>query len=127
MDPQAEVLLRKAVDDRAALEFDLPEGIFGFHAQQAYEKLMKAVIASRNIRFERTHDLGKLLAHVESIGEGPLPAPSVLASLQSFAVDLRYEDENVEKESLDREKVRQEVDTLIAFVTNKLTDKGPGE
>ncbi len=45
MDPQAPLLLRKASEDRAALIYDLPDGIFGFLAQQAFEKLLKSLIA----------------------------------------------------------------------------------
>jgi hypothetical protein len=34
MDPQAELLLLRASEDRAALALDLPDGLFGFVAQQ---------------------------------------------------------------------------------------------
>ena len=37
------------------------EAIFGFHAQQAAEKCLKAWIAFLGIRFPRTHDLMVLL------------------------------------------------------------------
>jgi hypothetical protein len=119
MDPQAELLLRKAGEDRATLEFDLPEAIFGFHAQQAYEKLLKALIAARNIRFDRTHDLEKLIAQVEAIGEGPLPLPTDFPMLQSYAVFLRYDDPEPEQ-VIDRARVRADIDTLAAFVTARL-------
>ena len=54
MDPQVELLLRKTQEDREALEFHLADAILGFYAQQAFEKLFKALIAFRNVRYERT-------------------------------------------------------------------------
>ncbi len=54
---QAQLMLRKAAEDRTAIGFDLPASIFGFHAQQAIEKLLKALIAFRGATYPRTHDL----------------------------------------------------------------------
>jgi HEPN domain-containing protein len=44
---QAQVLLIKASEDEAALRATgNPEAVLGFHAQQAVEKLMKALISA---------------------------------------------------------------------------------
>lgn len=122
MDPQAELLLRKAAEDRLTLQFELPEAIFGFHAQQAYEKLLKALIASRNIKFERTHDLEKLLAKIAEIGVGPLPLPAHFPLLQTYAVFLRYDDPEPDQ-VIDREQVRASIDTLTELVTARMMDQ----
>ncbi|MFZ4539651.1 HEPN domain-containing protein [Propionivibrio sp.] len=37
------------------------EEIFGFHAQQAIEKSLKAWLAARSLDFPLTHDLSRLL------------------------------------------------------------------
>jgi HEPN domain-containing protein len=119
MDPQAELLLRKAREDRAVLAFAVSDAVFGFHAQQAYEKLLKALIAARNVRFDRTHDLEALLIQLTAIGEGPLPLADDFPELQSFAVFLRYDDPEPEN-VLDRELVRSGLDVLIDFVAARM-------
>lgn len=70
-DPKAEagVLARKAEDDAKAMQLLAPNSevsdeIIGFHAQQAVEKWLKAVLGSRGVEFEYTHDLHRLIAEV---------------------------------------------------------------
>jgi len=58
----AAILARKAAEDATAVrEFaanpEIADGIIGFHAQQAIEKWLKAVLSSRSVDFEYTHDL----------------------------------------------------------------------
>ena len=62
----------------------------GFHAQQAAEKLIKAVLVRHQIEFPKTHDLArlrKLLAQVDRALAGSL-AP--LDALTPFGVEFRY-------------------------------------
>jgi HEPN domain-containing protein len=93
----AAILTRKAEEDATAVrEFaanpDIADGIIGFHAQQAIEKWLKAVIASRGQDFEYTHDLRHLIGLAE-IGEGEVPFDLREAvDLTEYAVPLRYED-----------------------------------
>ena len=47
---QDEILLDKLLSDR-----EVPNSIWGFHAQQAVEKLLKAVLTAKNKPFPRTH------------------------------------------------------------------------
>ena len=57
----AQILLIKAAEDEQALqEQNLSESILGFHAQQAVEKLIKALLAQLNVPYELTHNLGRL-------------------------------------------------------------------
>ena len=42
--------------------------IFGFHAQQAIEKLLKAWLAACSVSFPLTHDLSRLLGLLEENG-----------------------------------------------------------
>lgn len=59
----AALLLRKAEGDvevvRALVDnASITDDAIGFHAQQAIEKAMKAVLAIHGVQFPRTHDLG---------------------------------------------------------------------
>jgi len=102
----AALLSRKASDDAIAVrEFagnpEISDEIIGFHAQQAVEKWLKALMASRGIPQQRTHDIDQLARVLEAKGvELPFPRPS-LAELTAFAVPLRYE-QLLDAEPLDR-------------------------
>jgi len=107
-DPKAEavVLARKAEDDAKAMQFlalkqEISDEIIGFHAQQAVEKWLKAVLGSQGVAFEYTHDLHRLIAEVRAVvGEFPFDIPEVVA-LTEHAVPLRY-DEILDTEPLNR-------------------------
>jgi hypothetical protein len=92
VDPWAEKLLLKAAEDETAIQIDeLPDGPFGFHAQQAVEKLIKALLSQLSIAFDYTHNISKLAQQLEDAGE-KLPAVSVpLPELNKFAVVYRYD------------------------------------
>ena len=104
---EAEVLVRKANDDANAMRLLAPDAeisdeIIGFHAQQAIEKWLKAVLGSRGIEFEYTHDLRRLIAEVTAaVGEFPFDNAQVVA-LTEHAVPLRY-DEILDTEPIDRQ------------------------
>jgi HEPN domain-containing protein len=110
-EPKAEavVLARKAEDDAKAMQWlaskpEISDEIVGFHAQQAVEKWLKAVLGSRSIEFEYTHDLRHLIGEVMvAVGEFPFDTPEVVA-LTDHAVPLRY-DEILDTEPLDRQAV----------------------
>jgi HEPN domain-containing protein len=104
----AELLLRKAQEDETTLGILLanstsPEGAIGFHAQQAIEKMLKAVLAAKSIRYPWRHDLTDLTDLLTSSG---IPFPEDLHDLRlltPFAVEVRYGDLPEEgQEPLDR-------------------------
>ena len=91
-DPLAETLLAKAAEDEAVLQLDqVPTGPFGFHAQQAVEKLLKALLAQLGIRMDRTHDVRKLASRLEEADEVLPIVPIPLSDLNQFAVVYRYD------------------------------------
>lgn len=108
-EPNAEavVLARKAEDDAKAMRLlapnsEISDEIIGFHAQQAVEKWLKAVLGSRGIEFEYTHDLRRLIAEVvAAVGDFPFDTAEVIA-LTEHAVPLRY-DEILDAEPIDRD------------------------
>ena len=91
----AEILLRKASQDIYVLERlspdpATPDEILGFHAQQAVEKMLKAALTNRAIRYGRTHDLTVL---VELLHQHQFPVPTDLEEvrrLTRYAAEFRY-------------------------------------
>lgn len=78
-----------------------------FHAQQAVEKILKAILIAHDIAPTRTHDLEALAYSLENI---PMDLPlslQDLATLNPYAVTLRYEN------SIDDILTREQADTII--------------
>jgi hypothetical protein len=89
---QVQVLLIKAAQDEAVLHGSgSSDEILGFHAQQAVEKLMKALLSQVGIVFERTHVLGRLETALIAAGESSPVCPLPLSQLNEFAVNYRYD------------------------------------
>lgn len=68
----------------------VPWSVVGFHAQQAAEKALKAILIDRGENAPRTHDLGVLLRRCVSLG---VPLHSLAGDcdlLTPFAVANRY-------------------------------------
>jgi HEPN domain-containing protein len=94
----ARVLLGKARTDLAVMETCIGNSrietwAIGFHAQQAIEKCIKAVLTSHTIEYTRTHDLIELCQLLERTGLPLPPFANDLRRLKPFAVDERYEDQ----------------------------------
>jgi HEPN domain-containing protein len=69
--------------------------IICFHAQQAVEKSLKAILFSRQIEFRRTHNLFNLAALLQQDGvDVPLDDERLLR-LNPYAVTFRYDDMDI--------------------------------
>jgi len=125
----AALLVAKAAGHQAALGAlasarDVPDEVFGFHAQQAVEKLIKAALASLGRDFPRTHDLGVLTALLEDAGHS-LPEALISAEeLTIWAVEFRYE--NSLERTLDRAEVVRLVAAVRDWVAGVIQDPGAG-
>ena len=98
---------------------DISDEIVGFHAQQAIEKWLKSVIASRGETFEFTHDLHRLVM-LASQGTGKLPFNvDAVIILTQYAVPLRYED-LLDAEALDREMTTTLVEEVERWAKTEL-------
>lgn len=86
--------------------------IFGFHAQQSAEKILKARIASLGGHYSKTHDLMALLNSLSDLGED-INDLTDLVDLNSFAVQFRYESFDTDDEELDRAELLQTLETLF--------------
>lgn len=126
-DEQAERLRRKAAGDAEAMRALLvvsavPDEVIGFHAQQAVEKLLKALLSHRRVAFRRTHDLTELLDLPAANGVTVPQEITEVRRLGPYAAEFWYEDIPGEvAEPFDRqwaaqcvERTRQWVDSLFA-------------
>ena len=64
-----------------------------FHAQQAIEKCLKAVLSCEGARIPRTHDLGDLAELVQAVRPDIELDAEGLSEITPFAVELRYDAE----------------------------------
>ncbi len=70
----------------------IADAILGFHAQQAVEKALKALLVDQGWELRRTHDLQFLLEQAAALGI-ELPEPVASASwLTPWAAELRYDE-----------------------------------
>ena len=108
----AERLLRKAAQDEFAMskmaaDPEAPLKIIGFHAQQAIEKMLKAVLAFHAVRYRRSHDLVEMM---DLLRENNVDFPDELEDvrrLNPFAVEFRYDDiMDDQQECFDREWIQ---------------------
>lgn len=91
----AQLLMEKAAGDEKILfrlidDDDIPDDGLGFHAQQAVEKMIKAVLAHNEVSYERTHNIAYLL---NLLDEADIPKPDRaddLPNLSPWAAELRY-------------------------------------
>lgn len=121
MDPQTELLLRKSALDEGVLLDNVDDLIFGFHAQQAIEKPLKALLAQLGRQYPRTHDLERLAFLLGNAGESLPPTPALLTDLNDYAVEYRY-DEPLLPLNLDRNKVKTTVRILREFVYRRVQE-----
>lgn len=92
---EAKLLLRKAREDASAVERlasddEIADSVVGFHAQQAAEKAMKAVLAARGDEFPWTHDLSYLIERLDAIGMRLPGELREVRRLAPWAVEFRY-------------------------------------
>jgi HEPN domain-containing protein len=121
---QAIVLARKAEADATAARQlagnpEITDEIVGFHAQQAVEKWLKALMAARGLPEARIHDIGRLLQILNNDG-AELPENSEqLDELTIYAVPMRY-DELLDAEPLDREVTVSLLEEVSRWANHKL-------
>ena len=123
---RAELLLAKARDDETLIEeiilnYKIRDEIIGFHAQQASEKLLKALLMSKNISYRRTHDLREL---IDLISDYYMEFPETLMEIRTlspFAVEFRYDYIPMEEEEdFNRQKALEMVQQLRIWIENIL-------
>ena len=121
----ARMMLKLAQKDLKALQgmkdtdtFD--DEVFGFHAQQAVEKTIKAWLSLSNISYPRTHDLDQLFSMLKESGQNIPKQFLNLINLSDFAVQFRYELFEYLDEELDRNSLIQEVKEFHLHVEKQI-------
>jgi HEPN domain-containing protein len=122
----ARVLLDRAAGDALAVERlapdpEIPDHVVGFHAQQAVEKLIKAVLSHQGIGYGRTHDIGRLIGLVDLNNTPAPPEPQRLVGLTAWATGLRYGEDPVEPGRLDREAALEMISAVREWTRRVLS------
>lgn len=115
---RADLNALKGMLDSDSLYFS--DEIFGFHAQQAAEKSMKARLAVLGIEYPKRHDLMVFINLLESVGEDVVGL-SDLVDLNPFGVQYRYESLPDDDDYLDRVEILGKIEQLFSRI-EKLLD-----
>jgi HEPN domain-containing protein len=115
---QADAMMRMAQRDMAALRgmqdaTVFADEIFGFHAQQAIEKSLKAWMCALGLASPFTHHINRLLVLLRDAGANVDTFWSA-DELTIYAQQARYEEGHLEADTpLERETVLRSVDKLL--------------
>jgi HEPN domain-containing protein len=94
--------------------------VFGFHAQQAVEKTLKAWVALLGGEYPFVHDLDALLNVLRRLG-ADVDTLRGFVELNAFAVQFRYEAFESPDEPLDRRSVTVQAVALFQKVSALLS------
>jgi len=119
----AQALLTAAVRDLRALRAmgdseEFADEVFGFHAQQAAEKLLKAWLDHLGDEYPLTHSLAVLSERLRVLGRGTAEADEVV-DYAPYASDYRY-GETPDGEHVDRGLAVSRLERLLACVEQAL-------
>jgi len=94
--------------------------IFGFHAQQAVEKAVKALLDIFSIDYKKIHDIGELFNLLKQNGKDIPTEYLDLQDLTEYAVDLRYDSFEFGNDPLNRKMILGKVSGFIDYVQKQL-------
>lgn len=116
-----QIYLKKAAEDIVVLtkllkDREVSDSSWGFHAQQALEKMLKAHLTKIKIPFSKSHDLGYLYDLIPTDKNKIfLDLTEELDELTPFAVTSRYDD--VATTSLNREPLLKKISNLYKQIS----------
>lgn len=119
----AGTLLGRARADAAALarlssDEGIDDAIVGFHAQQAVEKSVKAVLAAHSVDFPFVHDIGRLVRLLDTAGVDRPSRADEAIELSPWAAEPRYGEVFVE--SVDRSQLTSIVEAVLEWAHEEL-------
>ena len=126
----AEMLLGKARNDQIAFEKlaadpSTPDDVTGFHAQQAVEKCLKAVLAANDVKYPFTQNLSRLL---DLLREQAIEVPDSFEDfkhLTRFGAVFRYDDMELAAQPLDRPRTLERIRQAIAWAESSVDKSAP--
>ena len=123
---QGHLLLAAAERDLTALRgmedaTVFADEIFGFHVQQAVEKLFKAWLALLGETYPTTHNLARLLALLDT-HDAEAGRFNELVEFTPYAVQFRYAPGEPDSMPLDRETAVEDVQALLEAVRQRPDD-----
>ena len=123
---QARALLEAAERDYSALRgmedaAVFADEIFGFHAEQAVEKSLKALLALHGQTYPATHDLARLVDMLKA-HDAEAARFDDLVEYTPYAVQFRYIAGDPGAMPLDRDTAVQRVEVLLEEVRRRLED-----
>ena len=130
MTPQREEALKfleLAEQDRVAFRIlaastESSLAVVGFHAQQAVEKALKAVLIDHGVEFRRTHDLQTLADRLTGDLGLQLPVHEAqLRRLIPFAVEARYQ--VIEDLMIGRKELANTMNVLLDWAYTTVTGR----
>ncbi len=96
----------------------------GFHAQQAVEKALKALLIDHGVEFRRTHDLQLLADLIAEDLSLPLPVSDAsLRRLTPFAVEVRYQ--LVEAMNIERDEIAGLMNVVVNWARETIDSRSP--
>ena len=124
----ARMLLEAARRDIEALRVmrgsdGLPDEVYGFHVQQAAEKLLKSWIALQGASYPLTHSIETLLKLLADRGVETGPFRD-LTAFTPYAVEFRYAGVGPDAEPIDRAGALERVEALLERVEGHLLEDG---
>lgn len=121
------VLLRKAENDlvaaRATLATQRALDTVCFHAQQAAEKSLKALLAARDIAYPLRHDLAELMSEARPLYPQVTALESEVTALSPYAVGMRYDD-TLDPSSEVAEAALDTAERVFAMATRLVEEAG---
>ena len=126
-DTVAAMLLRSAAIDVAACKAhdaapDMVDTVIGFHAQQACEKCLKAVLSAQGVEFSRSHDLLRLVELLAAQGINIPAAATWIDELNPYAVEARHG--MVAPGTLNCRRALATIDELLAWARVQVSGAG---
>lgn len=112
------------VTARAVLDLlDGPNDTPCFHAQQAVEKALKALLTACDVRFQRVHDL---MSHCDAAipyAPGLKAYRQRIADLADYAIQVRYPGDWEEPSRTDALAALTTAEQVVSFITDELKPK----
>jgi HEPN domain-containing protein len=94
---QALLLLAKAAQDESLLDAvmdvdTVADEVFGFHCQQAAEKMIEALLSAAGMPFQKTHNIAALMEALGGAGKVLPDSFEELETFTPFGALYRYDD-----------------------------------